>query len=485
MTEPTPATPAEPMPEPPAEATPEPATEPPVEPLEAPPEAPARHIEAATLAEAREQARLQLQPGFDILTETVEEPGRRTRLRSTAKTTEDALEKARAAVPAHGTVVGEDVVTEPERFSVELVAKSQVLARRDVRRVLRDDEVLERVEIKVPPRRLLGVVREPGKYEATVLQAAVVELTYETPFQVAFTTGPKALYESERVWGAFGPQEGNFYWPVAITTDAEGHVFVSDNGFQLDENHQFAGRLSRVQQFDAEGNWLVTIGSHGTGAGQIQSAQGIAVASDGHLYVADGRGACIHRFRRGGEVVASWGAKGSGEGELSGGVLRIALSPERLLYVCDHSAHRVLAFDLEGVLVTSWGTRGSGESEFERPQGICVDSQGNVYVADAGNNRVQKFDGQGNWLLAWGTRGEAEGQFKVPRGIAVDGSDYVYVCGADTRVQKFDSEGQFVGAWGTEGKKPGELDRPEDLAVDHRGRVYVLEYNNTRVQVFA
>ena len=183
-------------------------------------------IEAATLEEARQQARLQLPPGFDIHSETVEEPGRRTRLRSTARTTEEALEQARKAVPEEGSVVAEDVVTEPERFSVKLAAKSQVLARRDMKRVLKEGEVLEALEVKVPPKRLLGVVREPGQYEATILQAAVVELTYLTPFRVAFTTGPKTLYESVLMWGAFGPQEGNLYWPVAITTDAEGHVYV-------------------------------------------------------------------------------------------------------------------------------------------------------------------------------------------------------------------------------------------------------------------
>ena len=66
----------------------------------------------------------------------------------------------------------------------------------------------------------------------------------------------------------------------------------------------------------------------------------------------------------------------------------------------------------------------------------------------------------------------------------MDDLDYVYVCGADTRVQKFDREGKLIGVWGSEGKDPGQLNRPEDLAVDHLGRVYVLEYNNSRVQVF-
>lgn len=68
------------------------------------------HIEAATLEAAREQARLQMPPGFDLHSEAIEQPGRLTRLRFTAKTTEATLEQPRKAVPKGGTVVAEDVI---------------------------------------------------------------------------------------------------------------------------------------------------------------------------------------------------------------------------------------------------------------------------------------------------------------------------------------------------------------------------------------
>lgn len=38
-----------------------------------------------------------------------------------------------------------------------------------------------------------------------------------------------------------------------------------------------------------------------------------------------------------------------------------------------------------------WGSYGSGDGQFISPQGIAVDSLGNVYVADTGNHRIQKF----------------------------------------------------------------------------------------------
>ena len=35
---------------------------------------------------------------------------------------------------------------------------------------------------------------------------------------------------------------------------------------------------------------------------------------------------------------------------------------------------------------------GPGNGQFEAPNGIAVDSLGNVYVADTNNRRLQKFD---------------------------------------------------------------------------------------------
>ena len=42
--------------------------------------------------------------------------------------------------------------------------------------------------------------------------------------------------------------------------------------------------------------------------------------------------------------------------------------------------------------VTKWGQNGEGDGEFILPQGVAVDSSGNVYVTDQGNNRIQKFE---------------------------------------------------------------------------------------------
>jgi len=64
-----------------------------------------------------------------------------------------------------------------------------------------------------------------------------------------------------------------------------------------------------------------------------------------------------------------------------------------------------------------WGSQGSGDGQFISPQGIAVDSLGNVYVADTGNNRIQKFSRAGVFLAKWGSYGSGDDQLSSPSKI--------------------------------------------------------------------
>jgi len=112
--------------------------------------------------------------------------------------------------------------------------------------------------------------------------------------------------------------------------------------------------------------------------------------------------------------------------------------------VVDTNNNRIQKFDSSGNFLLKWGknagagSSGSDDGQFNLPQGVSVDSSGNVYVADAGNHRIQKFDSNGNFLLTWGTFGSDDGEFRGPTGVAVDSSGNVYVTDPSRwRIQKF------------------------------------------------
>ena len=88
--------------------------------------------------------------------------------------------------------------------------------------------------------------------------------------------------------------------------------------------------------------------------------------------------------------------------------------------------------------LTKWGSFGIGDGQFSQPEGIAVDSSGNVYVADYNNDRVQKFNSNGNFITKWGSSGISDGQLSYLQHIAVDSSGNVYVAdGGNNRIQVF------------------------------------------------
>jgi DNA-binding beta-propeller fold protein YncE len=143
--------------------------------------------------------------------------------------------------------------------------------------------------------------------------------------------------------------------------------------------------------------------------------------------------------------VRKWGTYGSGDGQFyhPGGV---AVASDGSVYVAD--TNRIQKFTSEAVFVSKWGTRGKAGSgwfarlsktvQFDMPNGVAVASDGSVYVSEWVNNRIQKFTSEGVFVSKWGTKGKGDGQFEGPSHLAVGPEGSVYVVdSANHRIQKF------------------------------------------------
>ena len=77
--------------------------------------------------------------------------------------------------------------------------------------------------------------------------------------------------------------------------------------------------------------------------------------------------------------VTKWSTNGSLDGEFirSQGV---AVASDGSIYVSDTNNHQIQKFNSDGVFVIKWGTQGSGDWEFKSPVGVAVAFGGSVYV---------------------------------------------------------------------------------------------------------
>lgn len=252
--------------------------------------------------------------------------------------------------------------------------------------------------------------------------------------------------------------------PYGIALSAAGDVYITDSG------------NNRVVKFSPEAIYITEWGSSGSGEGQFDTPEGIAVDQAGYVYVLDWNNR-VQKFTSDGTFVKQWGGFGGARG--------VAVSADNMVYVADVTDNRILKFTSDGILLTEWGEYGPETGQFQFPYDLAVDQNGYVYVTDYYNSRVQKFTSEGDFVTTWGEYGDSSGDFQGPWGITVSASGSVYVVDKSTsRIQKFSTDGDFELEWGSEGDGVGEFSYPTGIATAPDGSVFVVDTDNNRIQLF-
>lgn len=157
-----------------------------------------------------------------------------------------------------------------------------------------------------------------------------------------------------------------------------------------------------------------------------------------------------------------------------------------------------------GIVDTFAGTGTPGTSnaagavEFNAPQGLAFDSQGNLVIADTGNHQIRLLTtgGSGRTLAGAGAPGfqngaGAQALFNSPCGVVVDGSGNVYVADRDNHlIRKIAPDGNVFTLAGTEGASgsadgrpgTGTFTYPTGVALDATGNLYVADFGNNRIR---
>ncbi len=235
----------------------------------------------------------------------------------------------------------------------------------------------------------------------------------------------------------------------------------------------------------------------GTGSdAQFWAPRGIAIDSEGTLYVADSNNNTIRKITTAKVVTTFSGVAGTNGGPTDKPAkyhepYNLAVDSSGTIYVADTNNGAIRKITKSGAVSLFAGGNGRGHadgaaatSKFDEPRGIAVHtSTGNIYVADYENNVVRKITSDGIVSTLAGTvntPGTTDGQgtaarFSLINGIAVDNDENIYVADAGAKaIRKITKTGlvsTFAG-----GEKSTTFSEPRGVAVDATGNVYVADY---------
>ncbi len=184
-----------------------------------------------------------------------------------------------------------------------------------------------------------------------------------------------------------GGGSATFNWPMAVTFDPAGTMFVADT--YNNDIQAFAVTPTSV-------TLLWKVGTGGAGVGQFKHPFDAAYDGTGttkRVLVTDTTNNRIVALdaATGGWLGVLPIAKGAQPGQVKG-PQGIVVAANGSLWVADTDNNRVEMFTNGGTFANELvGSYGLGTNQFNAPQGIQLGADGLLYVADAYNNRVQVY----------------------------------------------------------------------------------------------
>jgi sugar lactone lactonase YvrE len=335
-----------------------------------------------------------------------------------------------------------------------------------------------------------SLLRMYGLRSATIFVVMILSLGAGTFMLREVATGP-VIGGQKGYAGDYGPAiEAWLDTPGGLAVAPNGDVYIADSN-----NHV-------IRRIDAQNTTIEPVaGNHDSGNGfsgdnglaiaaQLDTPDGVAIAPDGDLIVADSHNDRIRRVDRPTGIITT--IAGSGENGFDGDdkpALQAALNtpsavaaaPNGDIYIADTLNYRVRMIDAKTGLihaVAGNGLPGDGvqvgdggpatSATLNMPSDVALDPRsGDLYIADMHHNRIRRVDARTHVITtvaggAWGYSGDGgpaiQARLAGPAGIAVvpepDGKVTIFIAdyynghvravGPDGIIRDLSDEGRAV-----------------------------------------
>ncbi len=249
--------------------------------------------------------------------------------------------------------------------------------------------------------------------------------------------------------------------PHGIAVDKYGNLYISDASYSSVRKVNTLGIISKV----AGNN---TFGYKGDGGpatnAALSSPYGLAVDTAGNLFIADASRHVVRKVSKNGiistvagsDTLGYMGDGGPATNARLDSPFAVAVDRRGNLFISDHKNNVIRKVNANHIITTYAGVYGnynySGDggpaflANLNSPQGIAVDTNGNLFIADAENDVIRKVDTFGiiTTVVGNGTRGF--------------GGDLGYALGAN-------------------------LHNPYGVAIDVFGDIFIADANNQRIRM--
>ncbi|HXJ60203.1 MAG TPA: hypothetical protein VNU68_26455 [Verrucomicrobiae bacterium] len=320
-----------------------------------------------------------------------------------------------------------------------------------------------------------------------------------------------------------------FQSPFGVAIDSAGNLYVADTGNSTIRKITPTGIVTTLAGAASAGNQgALGSATDGTGSGaRFRFLEGIAVDAQGTLYVSDWINNTVVKGKPAAYTPCAFttlaGDSGYGSADAMGrsarfnGPFGVTIDTLGNLYVSDENNYLIRKITPEGMVTTLAGMAGvfgnadgtgngarfggCGESFFgfppwcSGPQGMAMDSAGNVYVADPWNAIIRKITPDGIVTTLAGSPGNpgaadgtgSDAQFNGPSGLAADSAGNLYVAEPYSHtIRRVTPEGvvsTLAGLAYNPGSAEGvgsnaRFNQPTGVAVDGNGNVYVADAGN-------